>query len=71
MGTFDTLFGARQARPTMAFETARADGAVRRMVELKAEMVELKAENAKLRHELRRVRDELATLRRCLGSDAT
>ena len=64
MGTFDTLFGARQARPTMAFETARADGAVRRMVELKAE-------NAKLRHELRRVRDELATLRRCLGSDAT
>lgn len=64
MGTFDTLFGARQARPTMALETARADGAVRRMHELKAE-------NAKLKHELRRVRDELATLRRCLGGDAT
>lgn len=65
MGNFDILFGERQAsRPALARETARADGAVRRVQELKAE-------NAKLKHELRRVRDELATLRRCLGSDAT
>ena len=67
MGTFDMLFGARAAnespRGRLAREMDRADGAVRRVLELKAE-------NAKLRHELRRVRDELARLRRCLGSNA-
>jgi hypothetical protein len=64
MGTFDVLFGDRAAKESprgrLAREMDRADGAVRRVAELKRE-------NAQLKLELRRVRDELATLRRCLG----
>ena len=60
MGTFDLLFAGRKAAPTLLDETARADAALRRCQELRAE-------NAKLKHNCKSLREELETLRRCLA----
>lgn len=59
MGTFDFLYAGSKPKGSVAAERERADAAVRRCQELRAEL-------AQARHALKLVRTELETLRRCI-----
>jgi len=60
MGAFDLLFATNKPKGTLAAERDRADAAVRRCAELRAELAQAK-------HALKLVRCELETLRRCIA----
>jgi hypothetical protein len=68
MGTADFLFAKNAgAIKSAKAERARADGAVRRCAELRAENAKLKHDNRTLRESLHALRVELATLRKCIN----
>ena len=62
MGTFDFLYASSKPKGSVAAERERADAAVRRCQELRAEL-------AQARHALKQVRCELETLRRCIKGE--
>jgi len=69
MGTADFLFAKNAGVIGSAFaERERADAAVRRCAELRAENAKLQHDNRTLRENLQAVRVELATLRKCIAA---
>jgi radical SAM superfamily enzyme with C-terminal helix-hairpin-helix motif len=62
MGTFDFLYVTNTPKDSLEAERARANAAVRRCAELRAEL-------AKAKLALKLVRCELETLRRCIKGE--